>query len=277
MQAWDFKASVYNILCTLSSSSPMAHNWIDLDLFQAAVIPNGLADRISIKELPESYMVATEKHTKMLVEGNYCQNRGSWTPPRTLLNSPTDMCPAYRQYITQEHTTPIIAEPADTAPIPNVAREKVTFSPDVVNYTTEIRRPRSAFNRSGSRSTYVPGRYACPSKERWTDTSFFNSRTRTIRQCKIFITQDPSDMELEKPPSIELCITNTRSRRAVFQKLTSLAIHWVDRLLKECRRGVVAEAERMINRCDAILILRDCVHLNSVLEVRPFILERDKE
>jgi hypothetical protein len=213
----------------------------------------------------------------MLVEGNYCQNRGSWTPPRTLLNSPTDMWPAYRQYITQENKTPIIAEPGDKAPIPNVARKKVTFSPDVVNYTTEIRRPRSAYNRSRSRSTYVPGRYACPSKEGWVDTSFSNSRTRTIRQCKIFITQDPSDMELEKPPSIQLCFTNTRSRRAVLQKLTSSAIHWVDRLLKGCRRGVVAEAERMINRCDAILILRDCVNLNSVLEVRPFILERNKQ
>ncbi|PSN67385.1 hypothetical protein BS50DRAFT_390594 [Corynespora cassiicola Philippines] len=70
----------------------------------------------------------------------------------------------------------------------------VSFASNLAMPSAETSRPSQLYCRNSQ--TYVPGRYACPSKDGWHDSSLMDSLYTSITQCQLFLIDTPSDVPI---------------------------------------------------------------------------------
>jgi hypothetical protein len=152
----------------------------------------------------------------------------------------------------------------------------VSFAAD----TAENPAPRSHANFHRSSNFYAAGKYACPSRTGWLDTSALNSWKASIAQCKLFITEDRRDM-IGEPPS------NTKQRSILgTYEYSDEVIKYLNDHARTCSLGEQIQLLQLYTACDAILLFKPRVerkprngkkgkNIAVIEDVRPFFQKVD--
>jgi len=148
----------------------------------------------------------------------------------------------------------IFQSPDKTATMTSVVvRKSIKRVPKTVTFTADTSydaAPRSQANFHRGSSFYAAGKYACPSRIGWLDTSAQNCWKVSIAQCKLFITEDRQDMAGEPPgKAMQRGILGTYA-------YSDEVIKYLNDHARTSSLGEQVQLLRLYTACDAILLFK---------------------
>lgn len=149
--------------------------------------------------------------------------------------------------------------------------KKVCFATDAQHHSAS--RSIGTFHRGTT--TYTAGKYTCRSPRGWLDTSVHHSWRASIKQCKLFITNNRSDMESTPPGAAQ-------KHGFLWQYAYSEdVILFLEDYVRSCQLAEQIKVYELFKTCDAILLSEPQVEMRDgkregprqvaiIEDVRPF-------